>query len=229
MRYLLAGLAFGLAAAPLSATNLVTNGDFSDGAAGFTTTYSPVISPSTENQGSYTILANPATLLQCSGCFPSFGDHTTGTGNMLLVNTANATNPETFWSQTFAVTADTDYAFSFWTTSLGLYELSPTLKATINGQDLLSTGILPYFNPNEPWLNFSQNWHSGSATSVTLSFFSNRLGNPYNDFALDDISFTRVDTQTSAVPEPATWGMMVLGFGLVGGAIRRRSTRAGFA
>ena len=28
---------------------------------------------------------------------------------------------------------------------------------------------------------------------------------------------------TPAVPEPATWGMMLLGFGLVGGALRRRS------
>lgn len=27
----------------------------------------------------------------------------------------------------------------------------------------------------------------------------------------------------SAVPEPAAWGMMILGFGLVGGALRRRS------
>jgi hypothetical protein len=28
--------------------------------------------------------------------------------------------------------------------------------------------------------------------------------------------------QFGAVPEPATWAMMVMGFGLVGGAMRRR-------
>jgi hypothetical protein len=28
----------------------------------------------------------------------------------------------------------------------------------------------------------------------------------------------------SAVPEPATWGLMILGFGVVGGAMRRRQT-----
>jgi hypothetical protein len=28
----------------------------------------------------------------------------------------------------------------------------------------------------------------------------------------------------SGVPEPATWGLMILGFGLVGGAMRRRQT-----
>ena len=30
-------------------------------------------------------------------------------------------------------------------------------------------------------------------------------------------------TPTGAVPEPASWAMMVAGFGLVGGALRRRS------
>lgn len=32
-----------------------------------------------------------------------------------------------------------------------------------------------------------------------------------------------------AVPEPATWAMMIAGFGLVGGAMRRRSTKIAFA
>ena len=32
-----------------------------------------------------------------------------------------------------------------------------------------------------------------------------------------------------AVPEPATWAMMIAGFGLVGGAMRRRSTKVRFA
>ena len=32
-------------------------------------------------------------------------------------------------------------------------------------------------------------------------------------------------TATSAVPEPATWGMMILGFGVVGIALRRRSSK----
>ena len=32
-----------------------------------------------------------------------------------------------------------------------------------------------------------------------------------------------------AVPEPATWGMMIMGFGLMGGVLRRRSTKVAFA
>ena len=33
----------------------------------------------------------------------------------------------------------------------------------------------------------------------------------------------------TAVPEPATWGMMIMGFGLMGGVLRRRSTKVAFA
>ena len=33
----------------------------------------------------------------------------------------------------------------------------------------------------------------------------------------------------TAVPEPATWGMMIVGFGLMGGALRRRKTTVAFA
>jgi hypothetical protein len=37
------------------------------------------------------------------------------------------------------------------------------------------------------------------------------------------------DNLASAVPEPAAWGMMILGFGLVGGVMRRRSAKVSFA
>jgi hypothetical protein len=41
-----------------------------------------------------------------------------------------------------------------------------------------------------------------------------------------------VDTATGpggTVPEPATWAMMIMGVGAVGGALRRRSTKVAFA
>ncbi|KQT33536.1 hypothetical protein ASG29_05715 [Sphingomonas sp. Leaf412] len=33
------------------------------------------------------------------------------------------------------------------------------------------------------------------------------------------------DLSFAAVPEPATWGLMILGFGMVGGAMRRRAVK----
>ncbi len=47
------------------------------------------------------------------------------------------------------------------------------------------------------------------------------------DFNYDDLGFvfTNVDTVATPVPEPATWALMVAGFGTVGFAARRRTTR----
>jgi len=36
-------------------------------------------------------------------------------------------------------------------------------------------------------------------------------------------------TAVQAVPEPASWAMMIIGFGMVGGAMRRRSTKVAYA
>jgi hypothetical protein len=50
---------------------------------------------------------------------------------------------------------------------------------------------------------------------------STNLGN--NDPILDRVIFERTGTTVSpGVPEPATWAMMTAGFGLLGGALRRR-------
>ena len=41
--------------------------------------------------------------------------------------------------------------------------------------------------------------------------------------AIDDVTLTATLAPAAAVPEPATWGMMILGVGAAGGALRRRS------
>ena len=53
------------------------------------------------------------------------------------------------------------------------------------------------------------------ATDTTANLtFSATLNNPYGP-ALDNVSI-------AGVPEPATWGLMILGMGAVGGMMRRR-------
>lgn len=44
---------------------------------------------------------------------------------------------------------------------------------------------------------------------------------------LDNVSFTltRAAPATGGVPEPASWALMILGFGGVGASLRRRSVR----
>ncbi|MGP7796695.1 PEPxxWA-CTERM sorting domain-containing protein [Sphingomonas sp. CLY1604] len=54
--------------------------------------------------------------------------------------------------------------------------------------------------------------------------FSN-IGNGNQSFEFDNVSFS------AAVPEPATWAMMIIGFGMLGGAMRyrRKSSKAAYA
>lgn len=80
--------------------------------------------------------------------------------------------------------------------------------------------------------NFGVNGLSGAENSTTYIIRTNAT-----DFALT--GFATVNNSTSfnvqayqpiaAVPEPAAWGMMIMGFGLVGGAMRRRRTTVSFA
>ncbi len=59
-----------------------------------------------------------------------------------------------------------------------------------------------------------------------------RLADPYagDGVGTTITSFTLTPiTSNGAVPEPATWAMLLVGFGLVGAAARRRATRVAFA
>lgn len=71
-------------------------------------------------------------------------------------------------------------------------------------------------------------------TTYTLNEFSFRrnLGDSVSEFVArpggdgNDYSGNfRFTAALAAVPEPASWAMLITGFGLVGGAMRRRSTR----
>lgn len=72
------------------------------------------------------------------------------------------------------------------------------------------------------WLLVSSNFTVLSAT--TLSFKAVGTSDSYGGY-IDDINLVG----TAAVPEPATWAMMLVGFGLVGSSLRRRNVRVSFA
>ena len=60
-----------------------------------------------------------------------------------------------------------------------------------------------------------------SDTAFSNVRFENATGTTNSDgFSLDNVSFA--SAAVGAVPEPTTWAMMIIGFGAIGGAMRRR-------
>lgn len=68
-------------------------------------------------------------------------------------------------------------------------------------------------------------WRSTAIQSVEV-WSSNNIGDPPGGRAnlIDNLAISRI-AQQGGVPEPAAWAMMLAGFGLAGGALRRRTAR----
>lgn len=62
------------------------------------------------------------------------------------------------------------------------------------------------------------NTFNGTFRSVTMSFS--------NGATVDDLRQIRVTAAAAAVPEPATWALMLMGFGAIGASLRMRKKRA---
>lgn len=198
--------------APVASANLITNGDFSAGNAGFASGYtyvSPTPNTSCWPEGTYTVGTDPNA---CHYLWTSFGDHTSGAGNMMIVNGAPSANVSVWSESSIGVQANTQYTFTGWVAST--YPSSPaSLNFFIDGAQV---GAFTSSTAPGQWQQFSASWFSGTNTSATLSIFDQNLDRGGNDFALDDLSF-------DAVPEPnaALWlmGALVL-------VVRQRSRRA---
>lgn len=93
-------------------SNLIFNGDFTFGNLGFTSSYT--YTTNLWPEATYCIGTNPQTF---HTGFAACGDHTTGTGNMMVVNGAGTPNT-TIWQQTVPVVPNTNYQFSCWLASV---------------------------------------------------------------------------------------------------------------
>jgi hypothetical protein len=206
-----------LGASAANAQNLLTNGNFEAGNTGFLTQYnvSTPFPPGPDGPGHYNVYTNT---LQFNPVFgQTFGDHTTGTGLMMVVN--GATTPSTyFWGQNVAVTTNTDYTFTGWFTSALINpDPSPALiSLTINGG-----AVGANFNVGAAtgtWQQFTTTWNSGSNTVANLRLFDANLTDQGNDFVVDDLSFVGVQP----APEPGTLALLGLAALPLAGVLRRR-------
>jgi hypothetical protein len=217
---LAAALTISAAAGAASAgPNLVVNGDFSAGNTGFSTEYAlTTMTPYLFQDGVHGIYAvEAANAVAGSSAYGDWTNVTTdpsgGNGNLFVADGATTDPAATVWSETVAVNPHTNYTFSFDAAEISNAccsnaQFLPTVNAT-NGTVLDLNGA---WQSNSTFV-----WNSGSSTSAVLSLTDLNESGPYNDFVLDDISFS-----TAGVPEPATWAMMLIGFAGLGAAIRSR-------
>ena len=166
--------------------DLVTNGDFSAGNTGFSSQFA-FIAGMSSSPGSFSIKTDPQ---QFNGALTSFGDHTTGTGTMMVVDGVLGT----VWEQTVPVTPDTWYLFTAWVASTHP-EQPAVIENSIN--DLPGT-VLTLPTTAGVWQEVAMYWNSRGATSAVLrlrNLNAHTIG-AGNDFAVDDISLVAAGAAT---------------------------------
>ena len=176
-------------------TNLILNGDFSLGDTVFSSSYiygtgGPYGLLSLEGQ--YAIATNPN---NCHINFASFGDHTTGTGNMMVVNGASLANVN-IWCQTINVNPNTYYDFSAWGATC-VASNPAILQFSINGVLTGTPLALPV--TTGLWTQFHATWFSGANTTITICITDQATAVSGNDFAIDDIAFKEICNVTDSV------------------------------
>jgi hypothetical protein len=223
MNTLKSRLAAGLLCIPgIASANLIINGNFESGDTGFTSAYGDVTgvanglatggeSPTFSGEGLYAIGKNPNFY---HSAFTTMGDHTSGSGNMMIVN-GSLTAGKNVWTGSLStgLSAGVTYLFSAWVMNV-YHDGQPghddaNLEFSIGGNSLgtftaTGTGV---------WQEFTATYTPSvggelpTAVDLKINYYA-------NDFALDDLSLTRVPDGAMTVS--------LLGIGLLGLAGMRR-------
>jgi hypothetical protein len=163
--------------------NLTINGDFESGNTTFTNDYNyncPFGGYIQEFQ--YCVTEDPQNVhAGANNC----GDHTSGSGLMMVVNGATVPN-SVVWEQTVLVNPQTYYMFSFWVTNWSTFTTYlPTFKVKVNG---VSQGQSFSINSQQcSWKEDCLLWYSDTITSAKFQIIDQVSYYDGNDFSIDDI------------------------------------------
>jgi len=187
------------AAMPASSAEFITNGNFETGTlAGWTATGNVGIAPT-----------------------PVFGLSSPAYGRYLVDFNGGNLAPNGTLGQTIATSLGQAYTFSFdyGVTSGGAQSITASaLDATSFAVIATNTVFTNSSLPTTYSFGFT------ALSSGTIIRFSDVASNPTNsqDIAIDNVSVT--GPAIAAVAEPATWALLLAGFGMVGTAVRRRKS-----
>jgi hypothetical protein len=162
----------------------------------------------------------------------------TGQGSDTTVGEAH------FWDTEYANLVDVIYGAQNATLEVAFRLLDPTKQITFNSVDYagwrtaspetqfgiyaldLNASAFAAGSFNAP-SSMSSAWTSDYTSASGFRF---HFGADSYYAAIDNLTFTISNINVgAAVPEPATWLSMILGFGLIGSAARRRTARAAIA
>jgi len=134
-------------------------------------------------------------------------------------------------SQLFDTVANTVYTVNYWLSGNpqgGDIPKEITISAIINNSQVYSNTFYAIQGANEGTMNYLPGQFAFTATGnqTLLSFSSGPNEGPYGA-VLDAVQVLSPGTQSGGVPEPATWAMMLLGFGAVGFGLRKRKATQG--
>jgi len=217
-----AALAAIASAAPAFAANLIVNGDFEARAispAGF------LLAGDGADIGGWRVVGparNSVALFDTDRTEPNIRFEAQSGRTSLDITGGGNTGLTSGITQTVDTIAGQVYRLSFWVGNAdgsgnGNYTRPSTVMLQINEGALraFTNAEVTFHEVN--WLLESFTFTASNA-HTTISFFN---GTPIGDAyaGLDNV-------RLAAVPEPASWALMISGFGLAGAALRRRRLRA---
>lgn len=229
-----------MAAATLFATtahalaiNLVENGSFEAGNSLFASGY--VYAPnSNTTEGQYTVRTDPS---PWNTNFISSGDHTSGTGLMMVANGSPIAGAVVWSSQSIAVTSGTNYFFEAFVKNVccidsyfvngGLNSASSLeFSLKLSNGTVVSLGTITTKLDKPPtWQGLSTQYSSLDFDGfVVLSLINQNTIRAGNDFAIDDIYFgTQSSIPPTTVPEPLTLSLLAIGLLGIGFSRRKKA------
>jgi hypothetical protein len=108
-----------------------------------------------------------------------------------------------------------------------IHSASVSLTGTGSDTDTLTSGLSAFIGTGNLAVTFNQSSSFGaSPTSGILSLIPNTRGKTTLTYNYTAFTAPQDPVSTGAVPEAATWAMMILGFASIGALLRRRQTQA---